>query len=117
MDLKMKAEDITDAGVSWDCDVEDGIVPIIIDDKEELQCAILAGFLIKGTVPQLPEAGVPWTDFLTNKISFGVLDFYVRESLLNVEKDNYYPEYDVEEDKLTMSIGKLQQEETNVISD
>lgn len=117
MDLKMKAEDITDAGVSWDCDVEDGIVPIIIDDKEELQCAILAGFLIKGTVPQLPEAGVPWTDFLTNKISFGVLDFYVRESLLNVEKDNYYPEYDVEEDKLTMSIGKLQQEETDVISD
>lgn len=115
MDLKMKAEDITDAGVSWDCDVENGIVPIITDDKEELQCATLAGFLITGTVPQLPEAGVPWTDFLTNKITFGVLDFYVRDSLLNVGKDNFYPEYDVEEDKLTMSIGKLQQEEANVI--
>lgn len=115
MDLKMKAEDITDAGVSWDCEVVDGNVPIISDDKEELQCAILAGFLITGTIPQLPNAGVPWADFLANKISFGVLDFYVRESLLNVGKDNYYPEYDVEDDKLTMSIGKLKQESDNVI--
>jgi hypothetical protein len=115
MDLKMKAEDITDAGVSWDCDVKDGLVPIIKDDEEDLQCATIAGFLIVGTVPQLPEAGVPWTDFLTGKITFGVLDFYVRESLLNVGKDNFYPEYDIEEDQLTMKVGKLQQEEADVI--
>ncbi len=115
MDLKMKAEEITDAGVIWDCDVKNGIVPIIMEDEEDLQCATLAGFLITGTVPQLPEAGVPWTDFLTGKITFGVLDFYVRESLLNVGKDNFYPEYDIENDKLTMSIGKLQ-EDTDVIS-
>lgn len=115
MDLKMKAEDITDAGVSWDCDVVDGNVPIITDDEEDIQCAILAGFLITGTVPQLPEAGVPWTDFLTGKISFGVLDFYVHESLLNVSKNNYYPQYDLENNRLTMNIGKLEQEESNVI--
>ena len=114
MDLKMRAEDITDAGVTWDCKVENGNVPIIMDDEEDLQCATLAGFLITGTVPQLPEAGVPWTDFLTGKITFGVLDFYVRESLLNVSKDNFYPEYDIDNDKLTMSIGKLQ-EDTDVI--
>lgn len=111
----MKSEDINTDGVSWDCEVIDGIVPIIMDDEEDLQCAILAGFLIAGTVPQLPDAGVPWTDFLTGKISFGILDFYVRESLLNVGKDNYYPQYDIEEDKLTMSVGKLQQEATDVI--
>jgi hypothetical protein len=114
MDLKMKAEDITDAGVSWDCEVVKGNVPIIMDDEEDLQCATIAGFLITGTVPQLPDAGVPWTDFLTNKITFGVLDFYVRESMLNVGKDNFYPEYDIEEDKLTMKVGKLQ-EETDVL--
>jgi hypothetical protein len=114
MDLKMKVEEITDAGVSWDCEVDNGIVPLITDDTEDLQCAILAGFLIAGTVPQLPEAGVPWTDFLTKKITFGVLDFYVRESLQNVGKDNYYPQYDLEEDKLTMSIGKLQEENNGI---
>lgn len=115
MDLKMKAEDITDAGVSWDCEVINGNVLIIMDDEEDLQCATLAGFLITGTVPQLPEAGVPWTEFLTGKITFGVLDFYVRESLLNVGKDNFYPEYDIEEDRLTMKVGKLQQEATDVL--
>lgn len=111
MDLKMKAEEISTAGVSWDCQVSDGIVPIIQDDTEELQCATIAGFLIVGTVPLLPNVGVPWTDFLTGKITFGVLDFYVRESLKNVQKDNFYPQYDIEEDQLTMSVGKLVQEE------
>lgn len=113
MDLKMKAEEITTAGVTWDCDVQNGNVPIITDDDENLQGAILAAFLIRGTVPQLPEAGVPWSDFLTQKITFGVLDFYVRESLSAVDRDDYYPQYDIEEDQLTMSIGKIEQEALN----
>ena len=113
MDLKMQAEDITTAGVSWDCDVEDGIVPIIKDDKEDMQCAVIAAFLIRGTVEQLPDAGVPWTEYLTGQITFGVLDFYIRESLKNVQKDNYYPQYDIEDDQLTMKVGRM--EEANVI--
>ena len=116
MDLKMKSEDITTADVSWDCDVADGLVPIIMDEKEEMQSATMAGFLILGTVPQLPEAGVPWLEFLTGKIQFGVLDFYVRESLSNVGRDDFYPQYDVDKDQLTMSVGRLTQEEAdNVI--
>ena len=115
MDLKMKAEKQTADGIEWDCSVNNGIVPIIVEDEEDLQCATLAGFLIKGTVPQLPDAGVPWTDFLTDKITFGVLDFYVRESLTNVGMNNFYPEYDIQDDQLTMSVGKLEQEDVNVI--
>lgn len=115
MDLKMKAEDITTADKNWDCEVKNGIVPIITDEEEDLQCATLAGFLIKGTVPQLADAGVPWTDFLTGKIEFGVLDYYVRQSILNVGEDNYYPEYDIDEDQLTMSVGRLGTEEIDVI--
>ena len=116
MDLKMKAEEITTAGTSWDCEVQNGLVKIIQDDSEDLQGAVIAAFLVTGTVPLLPEAGVPWTDFINNKISFGVLDFYIRESLDNVQKNNFYPQYDLQEDQLTMSIGKLIQEEAeNVI--
>lgn len=114
MDLKMNAEDITSAGVSWDCEVQNGNVPIITDEREEVQNATLAGFLIVGTVPQLPEAGVPWTDFLTGKITFGVLDFYVRDSLANVELQNYMPQYDIVDDQLTMSIGKVQEEANGI---
>lgn len=115
MDLKMKAEENTADGVSWDCEVSNGVVPIITDDKEDLQSATLAGFLIKGTIPQLAEAGVPWTDFLTGKMEFGVLDYYVRQSISNVGEDNYYPEYNIEEDQLTMGVGKLETEDTNGI--
>ena len=115
MDLKMNAEDITSAGVSWDCEVQNGNVPIITDEREEVQNATLAGFLIVGTVPQLPDAGVPWTDFLTSKITFGVLDFYIRDSLRAAGKEDYYPQYDIEDDQLTMKVGKVVQEENNGI--
>lgn len=111
MDFKMKAEEISLDGTVWDVKVTNGIVPIILDEDERLQCATLAGFLIKGTVPQLPEVGVPWTDFLTKKISFGELDFYVRDSLSKVDKQTYYPSYEIVDEKLTMQVGKLNQED------
>lgn len=113
MDIKMNTEEISTSGVSWDCVVKNGIVPVVTDEEEDLQCATLAGFLISGTVPQLPDAGVPWTEFLTGGINFGALDYYVRESLNNVEKETFYPEYSIDEDKLLMSIGKITQEETS----
>ena len=114
MDMKMMAEDISVTGISWDCATECGIVPIVSDDKEELQAATIAGFLIKGTVPQLPEAGVPWTQFLTKKITFGELDFYVRESLHKADKDAFFPKYGIEKDNLTMTVGKLEAEGVSV---
>lgn len=114
MDLKMQAEDIQSTGITWDCEVDGGIVPIISDDKEDLQAATIAAFLIKGTVPQLPEAGVPWIDFLTKKITFGELDFYIRESLHKTDKDAFFPEYGIEKDKLTMKVGKLKTEDISV---
>ena len=110
MDMKMKAEDITTEGISWDCDVVDGVVPIVSGDTEDLQGATQAGFLIRGTVPQLPDVGVPWTDFLTQKITFGELDFYVRENLRLAGREGFYPQYSVEGGKLVMTIGKLKTE-------
>lgn len=106
----MNAQDISDSGVSWDCKVINGIVPIITDDKEDLQGATQAVFLIKGSVPQLPGVGVPWTDFLTKKLTFGELDFYIRESLQKVEKETFYPQYEIKDDQLTLTVGKLKTE-------
>lgn len=119
MDLKMNAEVITStSNPMWDVACVDGIVPIITDDQEDLQTATIAAFLVKSSVPQLPDAGVPWTDFLAQKISFGELDFYIRESLSNVDKSTFYPSYDIDNDNLNLSIGKLnQEEEYNELSD
>lgn len=114
MDLKMKSEEITTAGVSWDCDVQDGIVPILHNGQDELQSAVIASFLIKGTVPQIPDAGVPWTDFITEKISFGVLDFYIRDSIAAAGLYNYYPQYDIQNDQLTMSVGRMEDSQNGI---
>lgn len=111
MDLKMNVEDITSAGVVWDCHVDDGIVPVISDDTEGLQCAVMAAFLIAGTIPQLPDVGVPWTKFLEQKISFAEIDYYIRDSLYKCDKADYYPEYSIDNDKLNLSIGRMKTED------
>lgn len=110
MDMKMNTEEINTSGTSWDCKLIDGIVPITTGDDENIQTATLAGFLIKGSIPQLPEAGVPWLEFLTGGMTFGELDYYVRESLRKADKETYLPEFDIQNDQLTMSVGKVTQE-------
>lgn len=106
MDLKMDVEEILSSGVTWDVAIEEGIVPILTDDDENMQGAILAGFLERGTIPQLPSAGVPWQDFLTQKLSFGELDSEIRDSLRLADKPEYYPDYDLVDDKITLTIGR-----------
>lgn len=108
MDLKMKAENISVSGITWDCKVTNGIVPIISGDEEDIQCATIAVFLIVGSVPQLPNVGVPWTKYLTKEITFGELDFYVRDSLQKVDKNTYYPQYNIKDEQLIMSVGKME---------
>lgn len=106
MDLKVQAQDITLQGTTWDVEVKDGIVPIISGNEEDLQEATLACFLELGSIPQLPERGVPWTDFLTNNITFGELDSYIRESITDSGKTEFYPEYQIVDDALTLTVGK-----------
>ena len=108
MDMQMAAErQGANNYLIWDVKVVDGNVPIITGILEEQQIATLAGFLETGTIPNLPLMGVPWMQYLTKEISFGDLDVAVRDSLQKAGADGYQPEYDIEGDKLTMSIGRV----------
>jgi hypothetical protein len=110
MDIKMDAESITaTAHPVWDVKVEKGIVPMITGDEEDLQTATLAGFIEKGSIPLLPDAGVSWSDYLTKEITFGELDAEVRGSISEAGKDNFYPDYEIENDQLVMTIGKVEE--------
>ena len=64
MDIEMKIQEKTATFPVWDLKVENGIVPILTDDKEDIQGAILACFIEKNTVPELPDVGVEWTGYL-----------------------------------------------------
>ena len=102
----MKAEELTAEYPIWDLKTEGGIVPIISGDEEDVQIASLACFLERGTIPQLPEAGVEWTKFLTQNKSFGELDAEIRESLRKAGKMEFQPNYSIEGDRLTLAVSK-----------
>lgn len=108
MDLRMKGEEISETKYpEWDVKVENGIVPIISGDEEDLQQATLASFIDYGTIPLLPELGVEWTEFFTGNSTFGELDMNIRESLNKAGKTTFYPKYSIDNEKMTMNIGKL----------
>lgn len=111
MDIKMNVEKITAYDhPSWDVTVSGGIVPIVMGDEKNMQSAIIAAFLQQSSVPQLPAAGVPWTQFLTKQISFGDIDSHIRQSVFDSGNTDYYPDYSIEKDRLTMSVGREQGE-------
>lgn len=106
MDAQMKEENLNADYPIWDLKVKDGIVPILSGDREDIQTALMASFIELGTIPQLPEAGVPWTKFLTGEMTFGELDVEIRTSIQNAGKENYRPDYQLNGDKLTLQVTK-----------
>ena len=106
MDLKINAEYEGENNPIWDIKVKNGIAPIIYGEEENVQTATLACFLEKTSIPQLPDMGVPWTDYLTSQISFGELDAEVRQSIDNCGKSGFRPDYIVDGEHLTLTVVK-----------
>lgn len=102
----MKAEEFTSEYPVWDLKTEGNIVPIVSGEQENVQIATLACFLEKGTIPQLPDAGVEWTKFLTQDKTFGELDAEIRESLRKADMIEFQPNYQIEGDRLTLAVSK-----------
>lgn len=106
MDIEMQAEDTSGEFPIWDLKTSGSIVPIITDEKEEIQTATLACFLEKGSIKQIQDVGVNWASFLTGDTTFGELDAEIRQSLINADKTEYVPNYLLNDDKLTLQVQK-----------
>lgn len=106
MDAQMKTQEMTSTFPVWDVKLVDGEVPIIQGDTEDIQTALMATVLELGTIPNLPNAGVPWTDFLTGKIVFGELDSYIRESMNNAGMNRFVPDYQIIDDQLYVNVKR-----------
>ena len=106
MDIEMRAEEFTSDAPVWDLKTKGDIVPIVSGDKENIQIATLACFLEKGTIPQLPDAGVDWTSYLTKDKTFGELDAELRQSLRKADKIDYLPNYEIDGERLTLAVSK-----------
>lgn len=108
MDMMMDGEQITATEHPiWDVVVDgNGCVPVINGETEDSQGASVAVFLQQGLIPILPEAGVPWTDFLTKKITFGDLDSAIRNALKGAGHMDYMPDYYMDGDRLAVHVVK-----------
>ena len=109
MDLTMASStETTDTSFpTWDFDVQNGLVPLISGDLESVQAASMAAFLQVGTIPQLPDVGVPWAEFLTGIATFGDIDAAIRKAALSANVSNFSPEYDFENGRLTVTMSAV----------
>jgi len=91
---------------TWDYYVSNGIVPILEDSPEDEQAAMIAAYLQKGTVPQLPDSGIPWVEFFTGEVQFNEVDGAIKQALNSIGLTSFYPSYDLVNDNLICKVSK-----------
>lgn len=110
MDLQMASSTLTtsDSFPTWDFDVQNGVVALITGTVADIQAAAIAAFVQVGSIPQLPNVGVPWVEFLTGDATFSDLDAAIRQAALNSNVGNFAPTYDFENGRLTVTMQAIQ---------
>jgi hypothetical protein len=109
MDIKMQSETIESGKLPvWDFYIsDDGKASMIFDEEEDLQEAQIAAYLTKGSTPQLrADEYVDWLGFFLGQITFGELDAQIKQSIQNAGQTDYYPQYEIENEKLKVVITK-----------
>lgn len=91
---------------TWDYYVQDGIVPILEGSVEDSQAATIAAFIQLGTIPQLPDSGIPWVEFFTNTAQFNQVDNAIKLALNQLGLTDFYPKYDLMNGNLVAQVTK-----------
>lgn len=109
MELKLFSTD--NAAVenyNWDIDVVDGL-PVLLDEESEIdQIATVAAYLGKGTVPLMEEKGNDWAGYLLSEKTLTQLDSEVRDNINTyTDQADHVPMYYVEDEKLKVTIGRV----------
>ena len=96
MDARMQSsQSLPNQYQTWDYYVDSGIVPILEGSQEDSQAAAIAAFIQLGTIPQLPDTGVPWVEFFTGEIQFNQVDSSIKSALNKLGLISFYPQYDL----------------------
>ena len=107
MDARMQSsQSIPNQFQTWDYYVQDGIVPIFEGETEAQQSATIAAFLQIGTIPQLPNTGIPWVEFFTGDVDFNIVDGAIKTLLQSIGLSEYYPEYTLVNDSIICKVVK-----------
>jgi hypothetical protein len=95
---------VSGAFPTWDLATVGGIVPIITGDAADEQGAAVTTFLQRGTIPQLPEAGIPWAEYMTGTATFAEVDNKIRADLQANGHDAFTIEYSIVNDAINAMV-------------
>lgn len=84
---------------------DSGEFTLLNTKAEEQQRVIVSAFTQRGSIPQLPEAGVQWAEYITQQISASELNAQIMNAIQNCGGSfAYRPEYTTLHDKLYVNI-------------
>lgn len=92
----------------WDFKIKGGSLQIVDNEVSEQQRAIVATFLQRGTVPQMPSVGNQWSELLTGDIQPQELNSQVRDTILNLTGGvKFFPKYTSKNGNLYVEVKKV----------
>jgi len=91
---------------TWDFATKGDIVPIITGDNADAQGAAVTAYTQRGTIPQLPEEGIPWVESLTGLATFGEVDNTIRQNLIANGHDDFQVDYSLVNEGITAKVSK-----------
>lgn len=103
-EYKDHAESIIDFNIS-----DKGELKMLTGSAEEKQRAIVASFTQRGSIPQLPDTGIQWAEFLTGDVGYAELNAQVLDALHNTALTYaYMPIYTEKGSALNIVITEVQ---------
>ena len=92
----------------WDFKVKNGKLCWIDYSAATQQRSIIATYLQRGTIPQLPDVGNQWVEFLTGTIAPNELNTQIRNSIMEMTGElSYLPKYNDVDGKLTVEVSAI----------
>lgn len=84
---------------------KDGQLQVLYAENAVKQRAVLASFTQRGSIPQLPNVGIEWVEFLTEQRSPAEINSQIFDAMHDyADTYDYVPKYNTEDDKLTVTI-------------
>ena len=109
MDIEMisKTDEVTKES-QWDFRVKDGKLCWIDYNAATQQRSIIATYLQLGTIPQLPDIGNQWVEFLTGTVAPNELNTQIRNSIIDLTGElSYLPKYTEVDGRLTVEVSSI----------
>lgn len=92
----------------WDFKVKNGILQTVDYTVATKQRSIIATYLQRGTVPQLPDVGNQWVEFITGTIMPNTLNGQIRKSIMELTGQlAYMPKYSEDNGQLKVEVVEV----------